>query len=299
MFKKIVSIFLCVLIVMGVLAAGGFTLQQFAERIELKNPIQVLSPLARKLGINMDLNVDPGNGGSVLVDAEDKHEDSTTPQPSNPVDDPSTTPVTEPITDPHEESSEPVDEPTTPVEEVFTKEQFNELLSHIMVADDRNLNTDYDRTVFENPVKSYELDGKKYNRNDYAWKTSPYLISEEPFKYECPYTGLIVTSDSTLDYDHIIPLKYVYERVSWDKDKCNEYAYAQGVGVDVKNSANRSKGAKGPADWLPNVNIENYCYTWLVIAEEWDIPLSQRDIDICKLYCLNAINSGLTLERID
>lgn len=302
MFRKIVAAFLCTLLFIGVLAAGGLTIKEFGRRIEFKNPVTVFQPLVQKLGINFNFNVGSDSGGSLLVNAEDKDNESGGD------DSPGASGGSDVVENPGNEKPENPSMPELPtipkpadpdVPRTVTVKQLNTLISSIRVADDKNLKTDYDRTLFESPSKSYELNGKKYSRNEYAWRTSPYLISENPFKYKCPYTGSIIEDKSKLDYDHIIPLNYVYQRVDWEKAKCNEYAYAQSVGVDVSYSANRSKGSKGPSEWLPSVNVENYCYTWLRIAQEWDIPLSKADIEMCKLYCLNAINSGQTLERID
>lgn len=280
MFKKIVAVFLIVLIGAGLLWFGGTSYGKFANDIELKNPVEVYDPLIKKIGLDLSVDVEKDNGGSLLVSADDET------KPSKP-------------TEKHEHSEE-TEKPTEPVQKIsVSKDQLKDLIANIKVADDANLNKDYDRTTFETPRKTYELNGKKYSRHDYAYLTSDYLISEEPFQYKCPYTGLIIEDPSKLDFDHIIPLKYVYERVDWDQEKCNEYSYSQSIGVDVQNKANRSKGARGPSDWLPDVNIGDYCYTWLVIAEEWDIPLSQEDINICQLECLNEISSGHSLKRID
>lgn len=318
MFRKIVATFLVLLLCMGLLAAGGLTFRTFGQKIELKNPLEIYSPLVHKLGINFDINVTPDSGGSILVDAEDKEKPNSSNNTDNSNDNkesdktnsdknkpslpnlPSinTPDIHLPSLDGQSNQSNKQENDITEVE-INTKELLKELISTIKVINDKDLRTNYDRNLFESPVKTYELNGKKYSRNDYAWMTSEYLISEDPFEYECPYTGMTIEDESRLDYDHIIPLKYVYTHSDWDKEKCNEYAYAQDVGVDVYYSANRSKSDKGPSEWLPNVNIENYCYTWLVIASEWDISLSQKDIDVCYLYCLNAINSGLELERID
>lgn len=299
MFRKIVATFLVCLIFIGVLAAGGLTIREFAHKIELKNPINVFQPLIQKLGIDFDFNIDSDSGGSVLVDAEGDHNDETENSDGNETTNPGGN-----VDSGNEDSgnnngneSPGQDEENKPTK--VTKDQVNRLIAFIRVLDEKNIRTGYDRSIFESPSHSYELNGKKYNRNDYAWMTSEYLISENPFKYKCPYTGLIIEDDSKLDYDHIIPLSVVYKNTDWDAKKCNEYAYNQDIGVDVYYSANRSKSDKTPSEWLPNTNIENYCYTWLVIAAEWNIPLSQRDIDICQLYCINAINSGQALERIN
>ena len=166
----------------------------------------------------------------------------------------------------------------------------------------------YDRTIFEKPIRSYTYNNQKLNRNDYAWKTSKYF-NEKNFTYTCPYTGKIIhdlddnKNDSdfgNLDFDHIVPLKSTYLRGAkdWSKDKCNAYAYDQSIGVDVLNSANRSKSDKGPTEWLPNVNRGSYCYSWLVICEKYDLSMTEEEINICNNEIMKARQKGEIVELL-
>lgn len=185
-------------------------------------------------------------------------------------------------------------------------EDLKALLNSITIVDELPNLTDYDRTTFESPTHSYKLDGKTVNRNDYAWKTSKWF-NEDNFTYTCPYTGKVIydlddnkedNDFGNLDYDHICPLKSVYIRGGnkWTAEQQNEYAYNQWVGVDVLNSANRSKGDKGPAEWLPTINIEDYCYSWIMICSYYDLVMTQEEIDICTEYIAIALSIGEPVE---
>lgn len=176
------------------------------------------------------------------------------------------------------------------------------LIADIEVVDELPNVDNYNRDTFEKPVKSYILGGIKINRNNYSWRTSPFF-DQKNFTFTCPYTGKVITDMDdkkqdndfgNLDYDHIVPLKSAYIRGAseWSKTKQNEYAYDQWVGVDVLNSANRSKGDKGPLEYLPEKNIEDYCYSWLLICSKYDLKMTQAEIDLCKKYIENALNSG-------
>lgn len=178
----------------------------------------------------------------------------------------------------------------------------NALVSSINVIDKLPEYDDYDRTTYEKPVISYTLDGKKTNRNDYAWKTSPWYNAEDN-TYMCPYTGTIIqdmddnkqdNDFGNLDYDHIVPLKSTYLRGAkdWTDEQKNEYAYDQWVGVDVLNSANRSKSDKGPCDYLPDINVEDYCYSWLMICSKYNLSMTQEEIDICVNNITIALENG-------
>lgn len=178
----------------------------------------------------------------------------------------------------------------------------NALVSSINVIDELPEYDDYDRTIYEKPVISYTLDGKKTNRNDYAWKTSPWYNAEDN-TYMCPYTGTIIqdmddnkqdNDFGNLDYDHIVPLKSTYLRGAkdWTDEQKNEYAYDQWVGVDVLNSANRSKSDKGPCEYLPDINVEDYCYSWLMICSKYNLSMTQEEIDICVNNITIALENG-------
>ena len=181
-----------------------------------------------------------------------------------------------------------------------------ELIESINVISELPKYTDYDRSNFEKPIKSYIYNGKKVNRNDYAWKTSKYF-NEKDFTYTCPYTGKVIkdlddnkqdNDFGILDYDHLVPIKSAYLRGAkdWSAKQQNEYAYDQSVGVDVLNSANRSKSDKGPAEWLPDVNKGSYCYSWIVICQKYKLSMTEEEINICKTEINNAIKNGETIE---
>lgn len=175
----------------------------------------------------------------------------------------------------------------------------NALVSSIRVVDSLPKYDDYNRTDYEKPIKGYKLDGKKVNRNDYSWKTSKWY-NEKDATYTCPYTGTVLKDSddgkedndfSQLDYDHIVPLKSTYLRGAkdWTDEQKNAYAYDQWVGVDVLNSANRSKSDKGPCDYLPDINVEDYCYSWLMICSKYNLAMTQEEIDLC----VDTINIAL------
>ena len=83
---------------------------------------------------------------------------------------------------------------------------------------------------------------------------------------------------------------YLYLRgaINWTEEQQNEYAYNQWIGVDVLNSANRSKSDKGPTEYLPEVNVEDYCYSWLLICSKYNLVMTNAEIDICSKYINNA-----------
>ena len=69
-----------------------------------------------------------------------------------------------------------------------------------------------------------------------------------------PYTNTTFTDDDDLDIDHIVPLKWAYDHGAdkWDTEKRASLANDFENLLAVSSSANRSKGAKGPTQWLPS-----------------------------------------------
>lgn len=188
------------------------------------------------------------------------------------------------------------------------EEQLNTLIKSIPVVAKLDAKKGYNRDEYEKPIKSFKLNGKNTNRNDYAWKTSKYFNSKN-FTYTCPYTGKVIKDSDdkkndkdfgTLDYDHLVPLASTYIRggKNWTKTQKNTYAYDQWVAVDVLNSANRSKSDKGPLEYLPDKNVEDYCYSWLQICSKYKLNMTQKEIDLCKKHIVNALKKGEKVEHM-
>lgn len=181
-----------------------------------------------------------------------------------------------------------------------SKEDLDTIVATITTVDKLEEIDGYNRNDYEKPVQSYELNGETYNRNDYSWKNSEFLISEEPFEYICPYTGETITDESKLDFDHIVPLKSTYLRGAdkWTQEQKNEYAYDQSIGIDVLNSANRSKSDKGVTEWLPTENIEDYCYSWIYICSKYNLVMTEEELELCMDEINTALENGETIQLL-
>ena len=67
------------------------------------------------------------------------------------------------------------------------------------------------------------------------------------------YTGNIYTAASDMEIDHVVPLFYAWERGAhlWEPATQRRFANDSANLLPVGASANRSKGAAGPLEWLP------------------------------------------------
>ena len=92
------------------------------------------------------------------------------------------------------------------------------------------------------------------------------------------YTGQYFDDPSGLDIDHVVPLAEAHTSGAseWPSDR--KSAYAQDISspdtlITVSASANRSKGSKDPARWMPP-NTEYHCEylrIWVEIKNRWDL----------------------------
>lgn len=171
-----------------------------------------------------------------------------------------------------------------PKPEYQVPETLQELVDRVAVEEDQQV--DYDRDLYTSSYQSYECDKDHecehgyssirtysfYECEWYNWDTGVYID---------PYTNLPVESIKKTDYDHIIPLAYAdrHGANAWTEEQKKGYADDPTVGVCVNSSDNRSKGDKGPSEWLPDENQQDYCYTWLVLADVYDLSITPEDMD--------------------
>lgn len=74
------------------------------------------------------------------------------------------------------------------------------------------------------------------------------------------YSAKTFTESSELDIDHLVPLKYSWNRGAslWSAEKRMLFSNDLKNLFAVQQSTNRQKGASGPAEWLPP-NVEYRC----------------------------------------
>ena len=70
------------------------------------------------------------------------------------------------------------------------------------------------------------------------------------------YDGVITTKPSSLDIDHVVPLKEAWDSGAWEWTPSGRRRFANDLGDwralrAVTAASNRSKGDKDPAQWLP------------------------------------------------
>ena len=88
-----------------------------------------------------------------------------------------------------------------------------------------------------------------------------------------PYSGGSTTSARQIDIDHIIPLKWAHGHGGdkWSSARKQVFANDPDNLLATSPSANRSKGSKGPDQWMPAINRCSYAQRWDRLIEKYGL----------------------------
>lgn len=105
-----------------------------------------------------------------------------------------------------------------------------------------------------------------------------------------PFTGNVLQNAGDVDIDHVVPLAWAWERGAgdWPRDRREAFANDPVNLMPVEASLNRSKGARGPDQWLPPAGRCQYVTRFLRIVKVYRLEPStaemnhlRRQIDQC------------------
>jgi hypothetical protein len=118
--------------------------------------------------------------------------------------------------------------------------------------------------------------------------------------WEDPYTGGIVRDAGSLDIDHVVTLKDAFDSggFMWPKEKRVQFANDPENLLAVSASENRSKGSKGPDEWLPR-NPEyrcEYISKWMGVKAKYDLSLNPCERSMVE-YMMRSCGDGKVPSR--
>lgn len=95
------------------------------------------------------------------------------------------------------------------------------------------------------------------------------------------YTGVLYTNPSDLDIDHMVPLKAAHDAGAWQWDEDRKSLYFNDLGfvnhlIAVSASSNRSKGSRGPLEWMPP-NKDSHCEylkSWMLVKANYSLEVT-------------------------
>ena len=96
-----------------------------------------------------------------------------------------------------------------------------------------------------------------------------------------PYDGEVVTDPSKIDVDHVVALRDAHDSGAWQWDKDQRIALFNDLDNLKATSAstNRSKGARGPDEWLPPMASVRcgYIEKWLALKTKHGLEMSEAE----------------------
>lgn len=117
-------------------------------------------------------------------------------------------------------------------------------------------------------------------------------------KWTCPYTGTVITDPSKVDVDHMVALKDAHESGGWGWPKDQRQGFANDLDGPVHLRAtsqfgNRSKGAKGPDEWLPPLESYRcqYIMDWVGVKEGYELGMGEGEYAVIT-YMLHICEKG-------
>jgi hypothetical protein len=103
------------------------------------------------------------------------------------------------------------------------------------------------------------------------------------------FTGRTFSSPKKLDIDHLVPLKEAHDSgaYAWSKSKKRDYANDMSHPdhlIAVASGANRSKGAKDPAEWMPPDKSywREYARAWTGTKLRWGLSADARELAVLR-----------------
>ena len=152
----------------------------------------------------------------------------------------------------------------------------------------------YNRDYFGGGWLDLDTDGRD-TRQEAVEQGMRFGVWVDPYSCEVVSNPLSLPINGDFDLDHIIPLKWAWEHGAWQWTQDEREAFANDPDnlFLVSASANRSKGAQGPSEWLPaNVAFwPEYVEKWHMLIDKYALELPEADrqtlsraLDMGQLY---------------
>jgi|SRR5690554_3412775 len=95
------------------------------------------------------------------------------------------------------------------------------------------------------------------------------------------FTGNVIQNASNIDIDHLVPLAWSWDRGAnkWPDEKRVRFANDPVNLLPVEASLNRSKGAKGPDEWLPPAGQCSYVARFIRVVKLYGLKPSSRELE--------------------
>ena len=94
-----------------------------------------------------------------------------------------------------------------------------------------------------------------------------------------PFTGNVIQNSDAVEIDHVVSLKWAWERGAWQwtDNKRERFANDPINIMAVEASLNSSKGARGPTEWLPPSAQCGYVARFFRVVKQYDLQPSASE----------------------
>lgn len=107
------------------------------------------------------------------------------------------------------------------------------------------------------------------------------IDTEESGEWICPYSGKIITDSSKIDIDHIISLSNAAKNggQQWSLEMKEQFANDPDNLLATSAKENRSKGDKGPGEYMPPFKAYRcqYAKSYATIAYKYGLTITESD----------------------
>lgn len=115
-----------------------------------------------------------------------------------------------------------------------------------------------------------------------------------------PYSGKVFTESRLLDIDHVVALKDAFSSGGylWTREQKKVFANDPANLIAVSASENRSKGSKGPDEWLPS-NREyrcEYISKWVAVKQSYGLSMTACESSVVN-YMMRVCEAGMVPPR--
>ena len=127
------------------------------------------------------------------------------------------------------------------------------------------------------------------DKNDKETKDKMKACSIKSGVWHDPYSNETIKDPTKLDIDHTGALSWTAKAggQEWDKQKKQDYANDFEHLVVTTAKQNRTKGDKGPSEWMPELSKCEYSKVYTHIVKKYNLNLTQADKNTLE----NALNS--------
>jgi hypothetical protein len=179
------------------------------------------------------------------------------------------------------------------ISQATAKSRFISMLNSLKVDSRPSSHTGYKRSLFKHWIDA-DHDGCNTRAEVLMSESSTSTTHSSTCtirrgKWWSAYDNRTITSASSLDIDHFVPLSEAWKSGAYNWSASRRQAFANDLKyplslIAVSSSTNRSKGDLDPAHWLPNFRgyTCTYAATWIAVKYRWSLTVDALEKSVLR-----------------